>query len=202
MLHSAVFVDLWALGLIMPGFLCIRPSWLIDFGVQIAADLQSFCCTSGSYRVYLSSPIWILISNKRRAHDSYSFTWEIGSWLSLICLNVVGFSWNLWEQNYLWQLYHQSNLAAMTNGLKNYCGPWREWVKPSYAASEPWGSAVFSSALPQAREAFWIIADHDSSNASSQGSSSSFSADMFVKAWVFQSSMLWSWPLAGVLMQF
>lgn len=60
------------------------------------------------------------------------------------------------------------------------------------------GAQLFSSVLPQAREAFQIIADRDSSNTGSQGSSSSFFEDIFVKAWIFWSSMLWSWPLAGV----
>lgn len=112
-----MFIDLWALDLIVPVFLWIHPLWLIDFGVQIRVDLLESFAARQVVAEFLSQ-MDSLISSKRWAHDSYSFTWETGSWLSLVYLNVVGFSWNLWKQNYLWHLYHQSDLAAMTNGLK------------------------------------------------------------------------------------
>lgn len=111
MLHSTVFIDLWALDLIMPDFQWICPSWLIDCGVQIGVHfLEAFFSAHQVVTEFLSQ-MGSLISSKRWAHDSYSSTWEARSWLSLVYLNVAGFSWNLWKQNYLWHLYHQSNLA-------------------------------------------------------------------------------------------
>lgn len=196
MLHSAVFVDLWALNLVMPDFLWIHPSWLIDFGVQTGLDLlESFCCTSGSYSF---SPRWILWFLRRgELMTAIPSPGKLGAGSPLSTWMLLGF------------------LETFGNriicDIATICQIWLQWLmgskiivglgvnerKHAMLFQDP-GAQLFSSVLPQAGEAFQIIADRDSSNTSSQGSSGSFSEDIFVKAWIFWSSMLWSWPLAGV----
>lgn len=161
-----------------------RPSWMFLLEIRY---LQSFPPRG---------ILWFLVRGELRTAIPSAGKQGAGSPLST--WTSLGGVWNLQKQNYLWHIYCQSNSAAMTNGLKNYGECWWEWEKTSYAASGPWGSAVFSSAQPLARAAFQIIADHGSSNTSSQNSSRSFSEDTFFKAWIFWNSMLWSWLLAGV----